>query len=55
VFNQSIQSVHNPNFDCNFTFPIDWTPNGVALGAKLIGAVQLQSKFLFMQQGSERI
>ena len=34
-----------PNFDCNYTFRIDLTPNGFPFGAKSIGTVYLKSKF----------
>ena len=27
------------NWDCNYTFPIDLTPNGIPFGAKSIGKV----------------
>ena len=31
--------------DCNYTFLIDLTPNGIPLGVKSIGRVKLQSAF----------
>ena len=41
--------------DCNYTFPIDLAPNGIAFGAlNLSGKVQLQSKFCLNHQDSEK-
>ena len=36
------------NLDCNHTLHIDLTLNGIPYGAKSIGKVLLQSKFVFL-------
>ena len=41
-----------PNLDCNYTFPIYLTLNGILFGVKLTGKGKLQSKFGFIQQGA---
>ena len=44
-----------PNLDCDYTFPIDLTPNIISFGAKSVGKVKLQSKFGLIQKDSENI
>ena len=42
-----------PNFDYNYTSPIDLATNKNPFGAKSIDYVKLQSKFGFVQQNAE--
>ena len=45
--NDKFRRFNRLNLNCNYTFPIDLAPNGIASGAKSIGKLYLQCTFGF--------